>query len=213
MQAAADELLSLGVDGLQLTPGNAPTEGFVENLRQRGVALRTHHGFTTKALRRQVWSAQAECLVDSHSVHPPRDMDAAQGPWRIRVEAGDFQRLTLETMYPGYCLGTGEALDGAMSLQLRLAVDVSHLHLQKAAGQLSEATWRRLQDYEHIDEVHVSANLGDRDAHLPVSQDTFGMAWAREKGAAGTPLILESYMHRLPETARLRQVDLLRGTT
>ncbi|MCE9670539.1 hypothetical protein LY474_22295 [Myxococcus stipitatus] len=212
MQTAAEELLALGVDGLQLTPGNAPTEGFLEGLSRRGVPVRTHHGFDARALRAQVWSPLAECLVSSDSVHPPRDVDAASPHWHARVDSGDFHDMTLETMYPGYALGTGEALQRAMDLGLRLAVDVSHLHLQRAAERLPDSVWRRLQDYPHIDEVHVSANLGDRDAHLPLTPDTFGLAWARERLGAGVPVILECYLHRLSHDERRTQLDLLRGS-
>ncbi|RJS23230.1 hypothetical protein DRW03_13050 [Corallococcus sp. H22C18031201] len=213
MHDAAETLLALGADGLQLTPGNAPTDGFVEDLRQRGVPFRTHHGFTPSAMRRQVWASDAACRVDSDSVHPPRDVDPAREPWAHRVEAGAYQTLTVETMYPGYALGTGAAIDRAMSLGLRLAVDVSHLHIQRVGGLLPDSVWRRLQDYPSIHEVHVSANPGDRDAHHPLTRDTFGLAWARERGADGTPLILECYMHRLSDDARREQVALCLGTT
>ncbi|WP_338867779.1 hypothetical protein [Myxococcus stipitatus] len=183
MKDAAEALLALGAEGLQLTPGNAPTDGFVEDLRGRGVPVRTHHGFAPRALRRPVWTPDAECLVDSDSVHPPRDVDPASASWVRRAESGAFHALTLETMYPGYALGSGAALDRAMDLGLKLAVDVSHLHIQHASGLLPAPVWRRLQDYPSIHEVHVSANPGDRDAHHPLRADTFGLEWARARRA------------------------------
>ncbi|AGC43841.1 hypothetical protein MYSTI_02525 [Myxococcus stipitatus DSM 14675] len=213
MQDAADALLALGAEALQLTPGNAPSHDFVEGLRRRGVPVRTHHGFDARALRRPVWSPSAECLVDADSVHPPRDVDPASAPWRQRAESGAFHALTLETMYPGYALGTGDALTWAMDLGLKLAVDVSHLHIQRTSGVLSGAVWRRLQDYPLIDEVHLSANPGDRDAHHPLQPDTFGLEWARARCADGTPLILECYLHRLSDDARKTQWALCRDTT
>ncbi|MDC0712575.1 hypothetical protein POL68_29195 [Stigmatella sp. ncwal1] len=214
MQSAAEELLALGGEGLQLTPGNVPTEGFegfLEGLREKEVSLRTHHGFTPQALRTPVWSPDAECLVDSRSVHPPRDVDAARDAWVRRAEDGGFQGCVLETMYPGYLLGTGEALLWAMDLRLRLAVDIAHLHIQHASGRLPGHVWRRLQDHLDIEEVHVSANPGDRDAHQPLTLGTFGLEWAQERLAQGTPVILECYMHRLSKDARRSQLDLLRG--
>ncbi|MCP3065110.1 hypothetical protein LXT21_40695 [Myxococcus sp. K38C18041901] len=212
MQAAAEELLSLpGVDGLQLTPGNAPTEGFLESLARQGVPTRTHHGFDARALRSRVWSDTARCMVRSDSVHPPRDVDAASAHWRKRAEAGDYAHLTLETMYPGHALGTGDALQWAMDLGLRLAVDVSHLHIQRTAGRLSDAVLHRLWDHPHIDEVHVSANPGDRDAHEPLTADTFGLGWARERMRSGLPVIFECYLHRLTPDERREQLALLRG--
>jgi sugar phosphate isomerase/epimerase len=213
MQAAAEDLLGLAPEGLQLTPGNAPTPGFEDWLATRRVTTRTHHGFHWRALRQPVWSPEAECLVASDSVHPPR---ARQGEpvarWREKAEAGAFQGRTLETMYPGYVLGTGEELEWAMDLGLRLAVDVSHLHIQQTAGVLAERTWRRLREYAHIDELHVSVSDGQRDVHRPLDADTFGLGWVRERLAAGSPVILECYMHRLSERERHQQMAVLRGS-
>lgn len=211
MQAAAEDLLSLAPGGLQLTPGNAPTEGFEAWLSARGVETRTHHGFHWSALRRNVWSPEAECLVDSRSVHPPRAQDGAAARWFHRAEQGAFADRTLETMYPGYVLGTGEELERAMDLGLRLAVDVSHLRIQQEAGVLEERTWRRLQDYPRIDEVHVSESVGMRDAHRPLHAGTFGLDWVREQLGAGVDVILECYMHRLSPHERHEQLDILRG--
>ncbi|MFL5354900.1 hypothetical protein [Archangium sp.] len=211
MQAAAEELLSLGAEGLQLTPGNAPTGGFEAWLKDRGVETRTHHGFHWRALRGPVWSPEAECLVGSHSVHPPRAQDDAAARWFHRAGQGAFADRTLETMYPGYVLGTGEELERAMDMGLRLAVDVSHLCIQREAGVLAERTWKRLQDYPRIGEVHVSESLGQRDAHRPVHPATFGLGWVRERLGAGVDVILECYMHRLSPRERLGQLDILRG--
>ena len=84
----------------------------------------------------------------------------------------------LETMYPGYALGDGAALEDAMARRLRLAVDVSHLLMQREQGCLSAATLARVLDYDRIAEIHVSANDGRRDLHAPLAADTFGLAWA-----------------------------------
>jgi hypothetical protein len=45
MAHAFDELAQLGV-GIQLTPGNLPTDGFRDHVAASGVATRRHHGFS-----------------------------------------------------------------------------------------------------------------------------------------------------------------------
>jgi hypothetical protein len=211
MDGAADELLALEPDGLQLTPGNAPSTGFVETLSERGITTRTHHGFTPKALRRPVWSATGDCLTAADSLHPPRKTAPEWPAWEVARAGGAWRGRCLETMYPGYALGDGGDLDAAMDERQPLAVDVSHLYMQLHAGALSGATLRRLFNYEQVREVHVSANDGRRDQHRPLESSTFGLPWARERLHAGTPVIVECYMHRLDIDARRRQVDLLRA--
>ena len=204
MDAALERLLALCPDGVQLTPGNMPTPGFatrVERLRSR-----THHGFSFTHWKCAVWNDDGSCAVASDSVHPPRATDAAVARF---LEA---ERLpVLETMYPGYALGSGPELELAMQRGLALAVDVSHVYLQQTAGMLGEATWRRLQDYPHVAEVHVSRNDGHSDAHLPLTAGTFGLGWALERLRAGTPVIFESYFHRLSLEAQQAQVSLFDG--
>jgi hypothetical protein len=201
LRAAATDLLGLGPDGLQLTPGNVPSEGDAEWLAAQGALLRTHHGFSYDALRRAVWSADLALRVDASSVHPPSgDVPAERLP----------RDAALEVMYPGHALGTGEAVERAMTIGLRLAVDVSHVFLQLSAGAMGAATWRRLREYDLVDEVHVSDNDGRRDSHRPIDARSFGLAWAVERARAGVPAILECYMHRLSRDERRRQVDALR---
>lgn len=53
MQAAAEELITLGAYGLQLTPGLAPTPNFNNWLEENQIKTRTHHGFSWDRLRRQ----------------------------------------------------------------------------------------------------------------------------------------------------------------
>lgn len=211
MESAASELLALEPDGLQLTPGNAPTGDFLSSLADRNVMTRTHHGFTPRALRRPVWSSGGDCLTTADSVHPPRTSAPEWRAWEAARSRGAWRRHCLETMYPGYPLGAGEDLDAAMDDRQPLAVDVSHLYMQVHAGCLSGRTLRRLFDYDVVVEVHVSANDGRRDRHQPLAADTFGLAWARERLRAGTPVIVECYMHRLDVDARRRQVDMMRG--
>jgi hypothetical protein len=207
MDRAFAELLLPGVDGVQLTPGNMPTAGFEDHVRRSGHATRTHHGFTFRAFKtREVWADDGRCLVASDSVHPPRAGTAAAARYL------DHERLpVIETMYPGWELGDGPALAHAMASRLALAVDVSHLHIQREQGLLDDTTLARILDYDRIAEVHVSANDGRRDQHRPLTATSFGLAWARARLAAGTPVVLECYVHRLSLAERQRQIDLVRG--
>jgi hypothetical protein len=199
MGRAYAELAALPVDGVQLTPGCQPTPGFAPT----GV-VRTHHGYSPRAFRtRDVWADDGACLVASDSVHPPR----ADAP----AAAHFLEKPTpiLETMYPSYALGDGDALERAMALHIALAVDVSHLHMQREQGVISTATLARVLDYDRIAEVHVSANDGRRDLHAPLTAETFGLAWARER-LADLPVVLECYFHKLDRDQRLAQLDLIR---
>lgn len=207
MQAAAAELWALEPDGLQLTPGNAPTPGFAAWLTQTGIPSLSHHGFCWQALRQPVWHPTGHCRVHANSVHPPQTHEVAACHWWQQLEARQDRLPLLETMYPGYLLGHGTELDRAMDLGLRLAVDVSHLHIQRHQGVLSEQTLRRLQDYPHIGEIHLSHNAGTHDSHQPLQPDSFGLAWALERSQS-IPLVLECYMHRLTPAEREAQMAL-----
>jgi hypothetical protein len=211
MQSAFDELVALS-GAVQLTPGNHPTARFDAHVAR--AETRAHHGFDFAARKREVWSDDARCLVDAESVHPPIAGSAAAkavearglGAWLEERPAG---APVLETMYPGYVLGTGDAIEDAMRLGVPLAVDVSHVFMQLAQGAMTDATWRRLAAYERVAEVHVSANDGARDLHACLSPSTFGIDWARERLAAGVPVVLECYMHRLSTFERQGQIALI----
>lgn len=198
-----------GIDGIQLTPGNQPTADFERVVAASGLAIRTHQGFTYRAFRtKDVWADDGACLVASDSVHPPRAGTPAATGFLDRM--GDASPI-LETMYPGYALADGAALEAAMTRGLALAVDVSHLYIQRTQGVLGDATLARILDYDRIAEVHVSANDGRRDLHAPLTETSFGLAWARERRAAGVPTILECYFHRLLLDERRAQIDLVYG--
>ncbi|MBA3500785.1 MAG: hypothetical protein M4D80_18100 [Myxococcota bacterium] len=203
MQAAFDELARLGA-GIQLTPGNIPTRAFREHVVASRVTTRRHHGFTFDARKTETWIDGA-CAVDSESVHPPL-AGAAWRPWLERAPAPPI----VEVMYPGYELGTGDEVEAAMTDGITLAVDVSHVYLQRMAGVMTDATWRRLADYDRIAEVHVSANQGRADTHRPLTRETFGLDWIRERVANGDDVILECYMHKLDDEQRQHQMELLR---
>jgi hypothetical protein len=208
MQAAFDELARLGT-GVQLTPGNLPAPGFREYVRASGVATRRHHGFAWDARKQATWAGDGACLVDSESVHPPEEREAGFAGWRAWYEAAAV-RPVVEVMYPGYALGTGAEVERAMADRLPLAVDISHVFIQLEQGAMTRATWDRLADYDGIAEVHVSANRGGHDTHLALADSTFGLAWACARLAAGTPTVLECYMHRLTTAERCHQIDLIR---
>jgi hypothetical protein len=204
MARAFETLAALGADGIQLTPGNMPTPAF--EAMTASTRTRTHHGFTYRAFRtKDVWADDGTCTVTSDSVHPPRADAAAAAHF---LDAGALP--ILETMYPGYALADSASLRDAMARGLALAVDVSHLHIQRTQGVLDDATLARVLDYDRIAEVHVSANDGKRDLHRSLVEDSFGLAWARAKLAAGTPVVLECYFHQLSDPQRHEQVDLCR---
>lgn len=206
--AAFDELSRLGVDGIQLTPGNAPEPDARDRVAKSGTRTMLHHGFSWWALRQPVWSTDGRCLVRNRSVHPPRANEVAWDDFARTCECSAEAGLVFEVMYPGYHLGNGAEVEWAMDQKLSLALDVSHVHIQLEQGAMEQATWNRLQGYEQIAELHVSANDGRRDQHRPLDAGSFGLAFARERAADGAPLVLESYVHRLDDGERLRQVAL-----
>jgi hypothetical protein len=199
---AAEELLALGPDGLQLTPGNMPELTFQGWIQEREVALSIHHGFDWRLRKRQVWQGSKCTALEGASIHPP-----------VRATNMDYLHSgrVLEVMYPGYGLGSGAEVEEAMSCGVALAVDVSHVFIQLTQGTMNEHTWKRLQSYSNIAEVHVSANDGQADIHTPLTEDSFGIPWALEKMKSGTPLVLECYMHRLSIDERKQQLEFLRG--
>lgn len=187
--------------GVQLTPGNLPSEGFRARVEASGVPVRRHHGFSYPQYRRPLWQCSTPCFTDpERSVHPPDDGDLAV------VLTAPF---IFETMYPGHPLGTGPELGLAMDIGVRLAVDISHLWIQRCAGVLDDAVQRRLLDYPHIAEVHVSHNNGRTDGHLPLTAEAYLLDWARQHPA---PVVWESYLHRsTPDTIHRQLNTLLDG--
>lgn len=202
---ALSELSALEPAGLQLAPGCVP-DG-VDAGRELSLPTRTHHGFSWRAYRTPVWDGET-LIARSDSVHPPKGAGLA---WVEGVgDALAAEGVVFETMYPGYALGCGDEVERAMALGWTLAVDVSHVYLQLRAGAMTDATWRRLRDYPRVAEVHVSANEGRHDTHRPLTPRSFGLEWARERGAT-VPLVLECYFHRLSIDARREQMAWVRG--
>lgn len=198
MSEAAETLAALapGRVGLQLTAGCAPSPIAV------ACPTRTHHGFTPLALRAPVWDRGTQ-VWHGDSLHPPRQGEVPDG-WRPPPDA------VLETMYPGYAaLASGEQLAEAMGEGRWLAVDVAHLDIQSFHGLLADPVRRRLLDYERVAEVHVSTSHGARDTHARLTLSTWGVEWARDRLARGTPVILECYMHKLTHEQRLEQLAWL----
>lgn len=196
-------------DGIQLTPGNLPSPGFEATVRESAIPFRLHHGFAWDRYRRPVWDeAHSPIAIErDRSVHGPHGDEAAFDAWLDLVVERD---LLLETMYPGYLLGTGEQLERAMDARLRLAVDIAHLKIQRHHGVLSDRVHRRLLEYPRIEEIHVSTNGGRHDSHRPLHAEVEDLDWARER-SHDMPVVLESYWHRLDHGERERQLDLLRS--
>jgi hypothetical protein len=213
MQSAAEELLGLRPElAIQLTPGCVPTEGFSRWLVGKGVTGRTHHGFSWHALRRSVWCKDSGALlVRAHSVHPPKAGSVAGTTFWEESQRHSETGVVFETMYPGHVLGIGAELERAMDSGLRLAVDVSHLFIQRTSGALRNETLEKVFGYSRIEEVHVSANDGTRDQHRSITETTFGLEWVREMFARSVPVVVESYLHTQSTGQRQEQLALIAG--
>ena len=202
MESAFIELSQLPCTGIQLTPGNVPTVGFQKLVETSGKESIRHHGFSFDAMRQRVWDKE-ECLVDSNSVHPPQDEIFSEKLLR------EYQGPVLETMYPGYRLGTGRSIEFYMSLGKPLAVDVAHLKIQMDMGVLDDKQLNKIFDYNNITEIHVSESSNGKDVHRPLSEKSFGLEWAREKRQRDIPVVLECYMHKLNDDQRREQIELI----
>ncbi|MEL6343634.1 MAG: hypothetical protein AAFV53_10925 [Myxococcota bacterium] len=205
--SATLDLLRLHPDGLQLCPGNHPADGFGALLRRVTIPLRYHHGFSWRAYRAPVWSHAGDLLVDPQhrSVHPPRQTPTIGfEKWLERVAA---QQIAVEIMPPGWILSDERSIDAALDARVPLAVDVSHLHILREQGRLTDTGMRRILNADTIVEVHVSDNDGRFDLHRPIGPCSFGTGWARERARDGLPVVLECYMHRLDEDERRAQVE------
>ena len=205
MDAAFDELAALGAQGIQLTPGNAPTPQFAAHVARSKLPYRIHHGFSWLKRRRPVWN-EKDLVTHADSVHPPETM--AEREWQAWLEDYADSHPILEIMTPGNRLGSSSEIMHAMERGVRLALDLSHLHILRCQGVLSDQDTRDLLNYEHIAEVHVSHDNGERDAHTSLTADTYGLAYARER-IGELPVVLEGYMHKLPTDLRQEQLALL----
>ncbi len=106
-------------------------------------------------------------------------------------------------------LATGDQLAAAMDAGRWLAVDVAHLDIQRFHGLLPRSVLNRLLEYERVAEVHVSTSREHRDTHAKLTVRDWGVEWAQVRLAAGTPVVLECYMHKLSHEERLEQVAWL----
>ncbi len=197
---AAVELIKLGPPGtlgLQLTPGCFPNDFCIAGALQ----FRTHHGFTTKGTKARVWDGSGRLVWSGDSVHPPLAKCVPTG-WEPPHD------VVMETMYPGYAdLASGLEIEEAMDAGRTLAVDVSHIAIQRHHGVIVKQTIDRLFNYDRIAEIHVSASRADHDSHGPIDMGMFGIAWARER-SEHIPIILEVYMHRMSTFERLEQIRI-----
>lgn len=210
---AAKELMALGPDGLQLTPGNTPQDGmreFVLDVYMEGGHVCLHHGFSYDRYRAQVWSGTGRILVDG-SVHPPKKFTASYETFWLTAQCnvarnGVPYSNPIETMYGGYALSSVGEIERAMEMNMALAVDVSHAFIAE------QDYLPALDGYRHISEIHISANNGRADLHQPITRDTHGMAWARAQleRDPDIPVVLECHLHKLSDAERRAQLDLVR---
>lgn len=208
---AWEALRALAPDGIQLTPGNLPSPGFRARVEAAGVPVRMHHGFAWHAPRQEVHDTGGGPRLGGPcwSVHPPPSFvdRRALARW---LEDAAARGIVVETMTPGLPLGDGPDLALALDAGVSLAVDVSHLHIQRVQGAISGADEQRVLASPRVAEVHVSDNDGRSDQHRLIDARTPGLAWAVERARSGTPLVLEAYLHRLDPGARARQVQSIR---
>ena len=207
------------VDGIQLTPGNLPSPNFrkrIDGLRADGVVVQFHQGFSWTHYRRHVLDGELQpiALERDRSIHAPR-LEARHGrdpgpfaTWEQWLPTVLEHDLLVETMYPGYALGTGVELDDAMSAGVRLAVDIAHLSIQVEAGVLSSSTLERVLSYDKLCEVHVSHSAKGKDTHSRLRHDTPMLDWARSM-IGQVPVVLESYWHKLSVDEQRQQLELL----
>jgi uncharacterized protein (TIGR02996 family) len=145
-------------------------------------------------------NTRIERVWHGDSVHPPQKRDVPDD-WHPP------EGVVMETMYPGYAaLASGDQIAAAMDAGRWLAVDIAHLGIQVYRGVLEPTVLRRLLDYERVAEIHVSTSREARDTHAELDANTWGVEWARDRLAKGTPTILECYMHKLSDEERLEQV-------
>jgi hypothetical protein len=201
-------LLRHAPDGVQLTPGWFPTPGFQALLDRVDLPLRLHHGFAWDAYRRAVWSAD-ELLVTGcagvpvHSVHPPPRPFPG---WRDALRRAG---IALEILAPGHVGSSADDLRETLDSGVWLAVDIAHVHLL-CVGGLSRRLVDRLLDHDRIAEVHVSASNGIGDVHaLPGARTPF-VDWARERAAAGVPLVAEFHFRGTTSDDRDRALEPFR---
>lgn len=210
MQQAFDSLVLLNPDGIQLTPGNHPTSEFAAYVKKSGIPVRTHHSFAFDAVKRDFYrfDGSTQARTEPWSVHPPlRQTNIEHEHWFAHTSTATH---ATEVMYPGHWLGTGAELERAMDAGFRLAVDISHLYIQRCAGVLTDKILDRLLDYDRVEEVHVSRNNGQHDLHMPIQSTSYLLDWARARLLANTPTVIECYMHRLSLDARVEQIERLR---
>ena len=140
-----------------------------------------------------MWDAGA-CVTDAESVHPPK----AGEPWRAWLDRAAAPAI-IEVMYPGYELGTGDEVERAMADQLVLAVDISHVFIQLDRRRDDRRDLAAARRPTIGSPRSTSRRIAARSTRINRSRaDTFGLAWARERGAH-VPLVLECYMHRLSD--------------
>ena len=196
MDEVSRDLLSLYPDGIQLTPGTIAPH------IQLDLPTRTHHGYTNKGYRVNVWHV-GSLTGKWDSVHPPLKKHVKEG-W---VAPRD---IIIETMYPGYAdMSCGVEIERAMDENRDIAVDVAHLDMQTRAGLLTDRQKNRIIEYENVREIHVSTSKGVKDSHFPVEKNHWGTRWALER-INEIPVVIESYLHKLSQEEREEQVGIFR---
>lgn len=203
---AAQELLQLPVDGLQLTPGNKPDWDEQSLARLAETRTNRHQGHSFEKMLSPVYDHKDQLQWQHGSVH-------AHENWRELGARG----ITVETMYPNskypYALMTNREYLEAIRLQTPLALDLSHADICISQGLVSEPAVTQLLVHGNIQELHVSYNNGRHDTHSPIPDNYHWLgeviAWA--KAHPDRPVVVECYLHKLSPTDRRRQFDLFQS--
>jgi hypothetical protein len=199
---AYKDLLLLQPDGIQLTAGNLPTNNFKNEVN---IPYKYHHAFEWTKRKGTVYDDNFKPIIkdNDHSIHPP----FAKINFNKWIES--CNDIILETMYPGYLLGNGDEIEIAMLLNKRLAVDISHVHIMKTQGVITNSQINKLLNYDNIVEIHISHNNGKYDTHSPICKNTPFLHWIKER--TNVLFVYESYLHKLNLCERLSQLEIIKN--
>ncbi len=207
MKMAWNDLINLKPDGIQLTPGNKVSDNFQQFVGNSKIPYRFHHSFCWNQYKREVYDNYflPINIEYNQSIHPPEIKYGLNfKDWIENV--GD---VLLEVMYPEYLLGNSEEIEIAMLLRKRLAIDISHLYIQKTQGILDEFILKKLLNYDLIEEIHISQNGGRFDSHKSITKDCPFLDWVGERKDVEVK-VYESYLHKLSFDDRRGQIDFVR---
>jgi len=114
-------------------------------------------------------------------------------PWRAWTRCRPRHR-SRDHVPPAASSGRGEIKD-AMAAALPLAVDISHVYIQRAQGAMSERTWHRPAGLSTHRPRCTSRRTTPRDSHQPLAATASawrGLASARHRRSRGVRMLFAS---------------------